>query len=294
MPGVRVMKTILGLIGGGERDDVIMKTAFAAAAPLSAHLNFLHVHVSAGIAARYDNAVQFAVGPSIGDALRHLTSNAQKFSTVAEQHFREFCGRSQIEIRDAPTDSKTVTASFREENDTSIEQLVLHASQADLVVLGRAKQTQGLSPDTLERLIRICGRPVLVAATTAPQTLPGTVMVCWQKSDSVARAVAAAMPLLTNAKRVVFTTVTRRNRAAIDGAHDLVQQLARNGVLAEVRNIEGDQTAIPTLLAHAAEDCRADLVVTGAYDHSRVRELIFGSGTEDLIHDIDRPMFLMH
>ena len=59
------MKTILGLIGGGDRDEVIFRTALAAAVPLSAHLDFLHVHVTAGNAARY-NRVEFAMG----DALR--------------------------------------------------------------------------------------------------------------------------------------------------------------------------------------------------------------------------------
>ncbi len=152
------MKTILGLIGGGERDAVILQTAFAAAAPLSAHLDFLHVRVSAGIAARYDKTVQFAVGSAIGDALNDLTSKAHKFSNVAKEHFSEFCARSKIEIRDdAPTNGKNVTARFREENDTTIERLIFHVRHSDLVVLGRARQTQGLSPETLEHLIRNCG-----------------------------------------------------------------------------------------------------------------------------------------
>ena len=62
------MKTILVLIGGGNRDKVISRTALAAAVPLSAHLDFLHVHVSAGIAAQYDDQVQFAMGAGIHNA----------------------------------------------------------------------------------------------------------------------------------------------------------------------------------------------------------------------------------
>jgi nucleotide-binding universal stress UspA family protein len=288
------MKTILGLIGGGERDAVILQTAFAAAIPLSAHLDFLHVRVSAGIAAQYDVAVQFAVGSAVGNALDGLTVKAHKFSTVAEQHFREFCERSKIDIGAAPSNADNLTASFREESDTTLERLIFHARQSDLVVLGRARQTQGLSPETLERLIRSCGRPVLVAATVAPQTLTGTVLVCWQKSEYAARAVATAMPVLSAAKRVVFASVTRRGSAAIDGADDLVGQLSGDGVLVEARNIQMSDVGIPILLARAAEDCGADLVVMGAYGHSRMRELIFGSSTEASVRDIDRPIWLMH
>ncbi len=76
--------------------------------------------------------------------------------------------------------------------------------------------------------------------------------------------------------------------------HDLVRQLAGQGVSAEARNIQLNNISIPTLLAGAAEECGADLVVMGAYGHSRVRELIIGSSTEALIRDIDRPILLMH
>jgi nucleotide-binding universal stress UspA family protein len=288
------MKTILGLIGGANRDAVILRTALAAAAPLSAHLDFLHIRVSPGIAARYDSPVQFAMGAAVGDAFDELSTKAEKFSKVAAEHVREFCAVSKIEIRDAPTNAKKVTASFREENDTTIERLIFHARQSDLVVLGRAKQTQGLSPDTLELLIKNCGRPVLVAATAAPRTLTGTVMVCWNKSDNVARAVAAATPILTIAKRVVFTSIVKHNEDGIDGVHDLVRQFAQNGVSTEAQVIPVNDGRIPTLLVAAAEDCGADLVVMGAYGHSQVRELIFGSCTEALIRDIERPIFLMH
>jgi nucleotide-binding universal stress UspA family protein len=288
------MKTILVLIGGGDRDEVILRTAFAAAVPLSAHLDFLHVHVSAGIAAKYDNQVQFAVGPAIRNALDHLDTKAKTFSEVAAEHVLEFCAASKIEICDTPTHRKNVTASFREENDATIERLIFHARRSDIVVLGRAKQTQGLSPNTLEYLVRNCGRPVILAATAAPQTFTGTVMVCWKKSDNVARAVAAAMPFLTNAKRVVFTSVAKRNERDTETMHDLAQQFAHNGISTDTQVIPVSNIGISGLLSAAAENCRADLVVMGAYSHSRFRELIFGSCTEALIRDADRPILLVH
>ena len=287
------MNTILGLIGGGDRDEVILRTALAAAIPLSAHLDFLHVHVSAGKAARYSR-VDFAMGTALRNVMGQLESKAKTFSEVAADHVREFCAGSKIEICNAPTSRGSVTASFREEKDAEIERLIFHARHSDLVVLGRAKQTQGLSPDTLERLVRNCGRPVLVAATVAPRTLTGTVMVCWKKSDNVARAVAAAAPILTDAKRVVFTSVAKRNEDSVELAHDLVRQFTRNGVSTETRVIPVNGGRTPSLLAKAADDCDADLIVTGAYGHSLMHELIFGSCTEALLRVADRPILLMH
>jgi nucleotide-binding universal stress UspA family protein len=287
------MKTILGLVGGGDRDEIIFRTALAAAVPLSAHLDFLHVHVSAGKAARY-NRVEFAMGDALRHVLDRLETKAKSFSEIAADHVRKFCASSKIEICDTPVNRKNVTASFREEKDAAIERLTYHARHSDLIVLGRAKQTQGLAPDTLEYLVLNCGRPVLVAATAAPQTLTGTVMVCWKESVNAARAVAAAAPFLTNARRVVLASVTERDEDGIEAVHDLARQFAWNGISTEVQVIPANDSGIPGLLSAAADDCGADLVIMGAYGHSRVRGLFFGSCTETILRDADRPILLMH
>jgi nucleotide-binding universal stress UspA family protein len=288
-----IMKSILVLIGGGDRDPVIFQTALAAAVPLSAHLEFLHVHVSAGIAAQYDEPVQFAIGAGVGEALDHLESKAKTFSQVAADHVRAFCAASRVEMCDGPTGKQDVTASFREEHDTTTERLIEHIRRNDLVVLGRARQTQGLSPDTLEQLIRNCERPLLVAASEPPQTLTGTIMVCWENSENVARAVAAAMPILAHAKRVVLASVATPDDHA-GAVQDLAQQLIDKGVSADVQVIPTGEAGLSAALAAAAADCKADLVVMGAYGRSWLREMIFGSATDALINDIDRPILLAH
>jgi nucleotide-binding universal stress UspA family protein len=160
--------------------------------------------------------------------------------------------------------------------------------------MGRARQTQGLSPDTLERLVRRCGRPVLVVAAAAPQVLPGTVMVCWNNSEIVNRVVLAAAPLLMNASRLVFVNVGNDQRSVSKAVDKLGIQLKRAGVSPEVRFIPKKTTKVSDALAVAAGDCGADLVVMGAYGHSWMRKLIFGSRTEDALASIDKPIMLMH
>src|SRR5262245_3960689 len=73
------MKSLLVLIGGGERDRVVLRTALSAARPLSGHLDCLHIHVTPGEAAR-DSAAAFAMGPALRDALEGLQTKAQTFS----------------------------------------------------------------------------------------------------------------------------------------------------------------------------------------------------------------------
>lgn len=286
------MKTILTFVGGGDRDVVILQTALAAATPLSAHLDCLHAHVPVLLAARYAHT-EFASGAALRNALEELGTNAEAFSALAAENVRAFCASAGIEMCDAPSDVRGVTASFREEPSNVHERLSFHASQSDLAVMGRARQKQGLAPDTLEYLVRNCGRPILVAANAAPRTFTDTIMVCWKDSRSTAAAVTAAAPLLAKARRVVFVSVAKRDD---DGLTDALGATARQvaGMAAEARVIPASRRGIPDALSAAAEECRADLVVMGAYGRSRGREILFGSCTDKVLDCNDRPILLMH
>jgi len=149
-----------------------------------------------------------------------------------------------------------------------------------------------LAPDTLEHLVRNCGRPILVASTAAPRTLTDTVMVCWKDARSSAAAVTAAAPLLAKARRVVFVSVAKRDEGRTDALGAIARQVA--GTAAEVRILPARRRGIPGALSDAAGECGADLVVMGAYGRSRMREMIFGSCTEALLDRSDRPILLMH
>ena len=296
------MKSMLILIGGGPRDQVVFQTALAAARPLSAHMDCLHIHVSLEQAAR-DIAVD-ARGSALRDALTKMHTKTEilaRASKAAADHVRELCARAMIELRDKdaaasrPADATGVTASFREETeaDNAVARLMANAKNSDLVVMGRAKQTQGLPQDTLERLILRCGRPMLLAGATAPAQMD-TIMVCWKKSDHSTRAVAAAIPLLSRAKRVVLATVADPDAGGLEPMQKLAQQCAGDGVQTEVKIIPPDGGKIADVLSAAAEECAADLVVMGAYGRARALQFLFGSCTESLMTRSDKPILLLH
>ena len=287
------MKTILAFVGGGDRDQVILQTAFAAAIPLCAHLDFLHLHVPATQAARYSNT-EFASGAALRNAFERLQTNANAFSDLAEENVREFCAGAKIELCDTPTHGQGVTARFREEQSNALERLTFHARHSDLIIMGRARQKQGLAPDTLEHLVLNCGRPILVAGNAAPQTLTDTIMVCWKECSTAARAVTAATPLLAKAKRVVFVSVAEDEGGVAESLDDLARQFAWQGVACEVQVIPASRRPMPDALSAAAEACGADLMVMGAYGRSRTRTRIFGSCTEAVLDGSDRPILLMH
>src|SRR5437660_6874198 len=140
----------------------------------------------------------------------------------------------------------------------------------------------------------VCGRPMLVAATAATQRLTGTIMVCWKESGNAARAVAAALPILAKAERVVFTSIVERDESVVDAVKDLARQFAWNGVATETQIIPAKGRKIPGMLSAAAEECSADLVVMGAFGESRARHIIFGSCTEAFLRHAALPTLSMH
>jgi nucleotide-binding universal stress UspA family protein len=285
------MKTILTFVGGGERDEVILQTALAAAIPLSAHLDCLHAHVPSALAARHAK-LDYAMGDALKNALDRLRADSDSFSRIATKNVRAFCSSAGIEMCDGLTDAPNVTASFFEEPSNELACLSSHASRRDFVVMGRARQKQGLAPDSLEHIVRNSGRPVLTAGTAAPRTLTDTIMVCWKDVASTTAAVIDAAPLLAKARRVVFVSVAKRDGGLAACMAATARAVA--GIEAEVHVIPARRGGIPEALAVAAEECEANLLVMGAYGRSRGREILFGSCTDKLLARSDRPILLRH
>jgi nucleotide-binding universal stress UspA family protein len=292
-----VMKSILVPIGGSQTDSSPFETALAAARLFSSHLQFLHVHIGAGEAAANVPHTEFAMGPALSGALERLQHDADTRSATAAQHFREFCARSSVEICDKPADGKRVTASWHEEFGDALNRIISHARHSDLVVVGRAKRPNGLTADIIEQLLVKSGRPVLISASSPPSpphALADTVMVCWRETAEAVRALGAAMPFLADANRVVVTSVAERGQDAAKSVGDVIRHLSLHGIPAEGHVPMTNGVAIADALASAAQACRADLIVLGAYGHSPMREALFGGCTESFTRHADRPVLLMH
>jgi nucleotide-binding universal stress UspA family protein len=285
------MKTILTFVGGSERDEVVMRTALAVAIPLSARLEFLHAHVPSSEAARHAN-LDYAPSSAIKGVLDRLGADAKSYSSLAAENVRAFCTSAGIDMCNQPTGAHGVTAGFFEEATNELDCLSRHAAERDLVVIGRARQKQGLAPDTLEHLVRQSGRPILTAGREAPRTLIGTIMVCWKGDGSSAAAVKDAAPLLAKAQRVVFVSVAKRDAGLTAAMAEAASEIA--GIDAEVHVLPPSRGGVPETLAMAADEHGSDLLVMGAYGCSRGREIFFGSCTDKLLARSGRPVLLKH
>ena len=288
------MKSVLVPVGGSDTDEVVFATALAAAMPFSAHLHFVHINVDSGQAAINTPHVEFASGAALVDALGQLQSKADNRSAAAARHVQAFCTRAEVDMVDVPRASNAVTASWREEREDARPRLLFHARHSDLVVMGRAKRPNGLPPDLIEHLLVECGRPILLASGNPVPNLVGTTMVCWRETADAARAVMAAMPFLTRAARVVFAAVSERGEYSNAAIDDAASQFRWHGIPTEVQVVPANGRPTADTLGRLAQSCGADLLVMGAYGHSRLRERIFGGCTQAMIEHADLPVLMLH
>jgi len=194
-----------------------------------------------------------------------------------------------------------LTTEWREDEGDVADQASLHARYADLTVIGQTDPDDvplGASEDLPERLILGAGRPVLVVPYAGRfESIGRRVLLAWNATREASRAANDALPFLKRAERVTVLSV---NPSIGPGGHgdvpgaDIALHLARHGVRAEAASVTTSDVSVDDMLLSQAADAGADLLVMGAYGHSRLGELILGSATRHILRQITVPVFMSH
>jgi len=168
-----------------------------------------------------------------------------------------------------------------------------HMRVADLIVFARPmKQGQPDRSALLEAAMMDSGRPVLLVPDDGTVSKGETVVVAWNGSAEAARAVAVALPVLKQAKSV--TVVTIKDDDVHVQPQDLVDTLAMNGVSAKAVLRDPARAGVAAAIDEEAAKVKADLILIGAYSHSRFREFIMGGVTDDVLTEYGVPVLLVH
>jgi nucleotide-binding universal stress UspA family protein len=174
------------------------------------------------------------------------------------------------------------------------ERLVEYARLRDLTIVS---VPESYDQWYAEAIIFGSGRPALVLPESphSGSFELNTVVVAWDFSRSAARAVADAIPMLEKAKRVRVVTVT--NEKVIDRKHsaqELAKNLARHGIDVILDRVDAADRSIGDVLTKELASCNADLLVMGAYGHSRFREFILGGATRSMLSKPLLPTLFSH
>jgi nucleotide-binding universal stress UspA family protein len=272
-----MIKTILVPATGSDSDTAVFASALAVARAFAAHLEFLHVRPDAEAMA-VAMASDGGGATMVGGLIDRLEEEADEREEKANRQFQSFCEREGLALRDAPPGPQGPSARWLREIGAEPYWVAEHGRAADLLVIGRPGEDEGVSLDTIEGALIDSGRPLLIPPAAPLTALPETVAIAWKATPQAARALTAASPFLSMAKQIVVLTVVEDQRAPEDDADRLMTGLRWHGVPVSVRHLQPDRhNAADTLLSAVAE--HAALLVMGGYGHSRLREWIFGGFT---------------
>lgn len=187
-----------------------------------------------------------------------------------------------------------VELEWRAEMIAPTEAIVEAARAADLIIMAAAEGAHSgdsyRTADPATVMLR-AGRPVLIAGSGKNAIPVEKIVVCWKDTREARRAVVDAVPLISFAKDVIVVSVSSKPDASLRRSNaDVVSYLTRHNVKARSHISKSADETIGLL--QSVDQSGADLIVSGAYGHSRLRELVFGGATRFLLDEGGRNRFM--
>jgi nucleotide-binding universal stress UspA family protein len=146
-----------------------------------------------------------------------------------------------------------------------------------------------------ESIIFDSGRPIILLSPGADSPGFDRVVVAWDGSRTAARALSDAMPILEKAHRIYVLTVTNEKvLPTMRSASPIVQYFSRRGIEVVLDEVDAAGRKIGAVLESHVLALKADLLVMGAYGHSRLREFVLGGATQSVLARPPVPVLLSH
>ncbi|MGI9507999.1 MAG: universal stress protein [Geminicoccaceae bacterium] len=227
--------------------------------------------------------------------LEHHSDYIEKRAQDIRAHIEDQIQIHGLAYQETPSRLEQPSASLCE-IDEPITDFVSHfGGVSDLIVVGQPSKANEQSVSTvIGAALFASGRPVLMAPPAMQTALDQKVVIGWNRSIQAGRGVASALPFLLLAKAVeIVSVVTGAKRGP--SAEDLADYLTWHGVGSEVKEIPPEEhRAVGDILLKTAEKSGADLLVMGAYSHSRLREMLLGGVTKHILSHANLPVLMAH
>lgn len=288
------IKSILVPLSEPRLVKTSLKAAITLATRFAAHVEALHVRPDSRMV-----AASYMSDAMPGSMVEQLIEDTEKKSADAarktRQAFDQLCKAAGIKYAEKPgRGTNALTASWREEIGYEDQWLRVHGRISDMIVLPRPSGDIDVAVRlSLEAALMDTGRPLLMVPEKFSAKIGSNIAIAWNGSTEAARAVGEARPLIENARKVTVLTAAEKDMDEDFDPEGLSRFLAWHGAKASVVKVRprGD---VGKALLSAAGKAGADLLVMGAYSHSRVREMILGGVTREVLTNADLPVLMAH
>lgn len=275
------------------KSDDALRLAAAIAKRFSAHVHVVHgemadpeifVHLEDPLMTTYQEELAQTLERRSHDHLREVRA---QFDAAMKD--------LDVPMVDAGAAAVPPCVSWETNSDPEWDVIAMTGAVYDLVVVGGPAANNDVSAVNLcaESALFRCGRPLLLSVPDGPETLGARVLIGWNQSAQAGRAVSAAMPFLQSADAIRVVAVETGSKKG-PPPEALVRNLRLHGIEVEIKKIAPDYRDVGEAVLDEAKEFNADLMVMGAYSHSRLREMIFGGVTGHILANADRPILMVH
>ena len=285
------MKSILLPFRNEDAAEKGFETAFLVAKKFAGHIEGLLVLESPNLFMRDFGGRFIAMNPTL------VSDFAKEWRQVADKAHDRFAGivtGHGMPLDTAPEGLEGPSADWREIEGRESEVVAEYGRLFDLIVIPRYVSTEpGAGEATIEAALFETGRPVIVAPSATKRTIGDIVVIAWNRSTETARTVALGMPLLQSARKVIVMSVDGWVFPGPDG-EGLARHLGSAGINAVTETVKPNGRSNGQTILEEAAARDADLLIKGAYTHTRFRQLVFGGATREVLSQAELPVLMAH
>ncbi|SFB00774.1 Universal stress protein family protein [Poseidonocella pacifica] len=276
-------KTIFSALAHESALERTIAQAEALAGQWDAHLEVLCIGLDRIQSGYYDVGANALI---LQDAIKKATEDAEALSVKVDERLRGAALRWS---------SDTAVANVSD----MVRPVAGRARFSDLAVMSQPQggRAEGEAEALIESALFQGQCPVMVVPESgAPIVAPRRILIGWDESREALSAVRAALPMLKSAGQATIAVIDppRHGPERSDPGGLLSQFLARHGIRCEIDVLARTMPRIADVLIQRAVDMDAEMVVIGAYGHSRFREAILGGATRTMLEEAPMPVFMAH
>lgn len=223
-----------------------------------------------------------------------MVAAGPEYTEFDRKHLEAEFGKTAAAFQKA-TEGSGLETSWRALFESPSLAIIRSATAADLVVLGVGDHSLlgSLAAPSAGDVVLRTGRPILVVPETQNRIKAENVMVAWKDTPEAQRAIADAVPFMKRAKSVVVAQV-HEGSTRPPQLDEATAFLLRHGIAAKTLIIQPNGMPVEDQVLDFATRGQIDLIVAGAYGHSRLREWVFGGVTRGLLTHSPVPCLFSH
>lgn len=285
--------TVLALLSDDSESEPILKTAVAIGQEFAAYVEALHVR------AEPESIIPVVAAGMAAESVHVLLEGAQASASARAERVHRLFQNVALELSlpltkvDAEPEVGQFSIAWSKTTGIESREIVRRGRLFDLTVMARPHDGYDQTSATaLTAALFETGRPILVAPPKAPATVGRRPMLAWADTREAADAVRAAMPFAAKSEEVAVVSVDGADSGG--DPNDVVRALARHGIEAQGQVLHRGKASVGECLLAAADERKCDLLVMGAYGHSRFEEFILGGTTRHVLKHAQIPLLMVH